>query len=211
MQIKNLPYLLAGLSLAIIVLAGCDSPTAAPTREAPSISPTQTSLPAPTESQPVAPTAAPLVVPDGFQEIAALSGAGMPVMLPAEFPTEEGLPAILPYVYTAGADAYELSLDYGAECQGAGACHYGSLAGVKVDSDTPVSTTNFEFDAARAQKIALNKGVEGYFVEALCGATCDDAKVFWIYNGVQYMVGLKGADQGAVVELANTTLDNSLP
>ena len=211
MPIKKWPYLLAGLSLAVIALVGCSSPTAAPTREAPSISPTQTSLPAPTESQQAAPTAAPLVVPDGFQEIAALSGAGMPVMLPAEFPAEEGLPAILPYVYTADADAYELSLDYGAECQGAGACHYGSLAGVKVDSDTPMSTTNFEFDAARAQKVALNKGIEGYFVEALCGATCDDAKVFWIYNRVQYMVGLKGANQAAVVELANAALDNSLP
>jgi hypothetical protein len=211
MPIKKLPYLLAGLSLAVIVLAGCGSLTAAPTHEAPSIPPTQTSLLAPTESQPAAPTAAPLVVPDGFQEIAALSGAGMPVMLPAEFSTEEGLPPIQPYVYTADPDEYEASLDYGAECQGAGACHYGSLAAKRVESATPVSTTNFEFDAARAQKITLNKGIEGYFVEALCGATCDDAKVFWIYNGVQYMVGLKGAGQAAVVELANAALDNSLP
>ncbi len=208
---KKWPCLIAGFVLMAAALAGCGSPTATPEIEAPSIPPTATSLPAPTENQPAEPTVALLTVPDGFQEIAALSDAGMPVMLPAEFPVEEGLPAVLPYIYTAGSDAYELSLDYGAECQGAGACHYGSLAAKHVESDTPVSTTNFEFDAARAQKVTLNKGLEGYFVEALCGANCDDAKIFWIYDGVQYMVGLKGASQATVVELANAALDNSLP
>jgi hypothetical protein len=205
MPIKKWPCLMAGLVLTMLALAGCGSPTAAPTSEAPSLSPTSASLP--TEEQPTTPAAAPAVVPAGFEAIVE----ALPLMLPAEFPVEEGLPAIQPYVYTAEPDEYEASLDYGAECQGAGACHYGSLTAKRVESATPMSTTNFEFDAARAQKVTLNKGIEGYFVEALCGATCDDAKVFWIYDGVQYMVGLKGAGQAAVVELANAALDNSLP
>lgn len=93
-------------------------------------------------------------------------------MLPYDFPIEEGLPPIHPYVYTAEPGEYEVSLDFGADCQGAGACHYGSLTGKKVDSNEPVGTRNFIFDAERAQKVTLTNGIEGYFIESVCGASC---------------------------------------
>lgn len=149
----------------------------------------------------------PLDVPVGFEFLIGLS---LPVMLPPDFPVGEGLPAVQPYVYTAEPDEYEISLDFGPECQGAGACHYGSLAGKAVLSNEPVSTQNFEFDAARAQPVMLDKGIEGYFIESVCGANCDDAKVFWIYDGVQYMVGIKAAQQADVLAMANATLNNSI-
>jgi hypothetical protein len=131
-------------------------------------------------------------------------------MLPSDFAIEEGLPPIHPYVYTAEPGEYEVSLDFGADCQGAGACHYGSLTGKKVDSNEPVGTRNFIFDAERAQKVTLTNGIEGYFIESVCGAGCDDAKVFWIYSGFQYMVGLKGGRQSDVLNLANATITNSI-
>jgi len=150
-------------------------------------------------------------VPPTFQPVLArLESTGVPLMLPSDFPIEEGLPPIHPYVYTAEPGEYEMSLDFGADCQGAGACHYGSLTGKKVDSNEPVGTHNFEFDAERAQKVTLTNDIEGYFIESVCGANCDDAKVFWIYNGFQYMVGVKAGRQSDVLNLANATITNSV-
>jgi hypothetical protein len=149
----------------------------------------------------------PLDVPVGFEFLFGLADS---LMLPPDFPVAQGTPAVQPYVITAEPGEYEISLDYGPECQGAGACHYGSLAGKKVASNQPESTRNFVFEADRAQKVMLAKDIEGYFIEAVCGANCDDAKVFWIYNGFQYMIGLKGGQQSDVVDLANAAIINSL-
>ncbi|OQY16933.1 MAG: hypothetical protein DRJ03_20060 [Chloroflexi bacterium] len=153
----------------------------------------------------------PRQVPPEFQPIMqALVLSGVPPMLPPEFPTGEGLPPVHPYVYLADDGEYDISLDFGADCQGAGACHHGSLAGKQVDSDEPVSTQHFEFDAERAKMVTLTRGIAGYFIESQCGANCDDAKVFWIYDGFQYMVGLKGGEQSAVLDLANAAIENSI-
>jgi putative hemolysin len=151
-------------------------------------------------------------VPPTFQAVLGqLESTGVPPMLPPDFPGGEGLPSIHPHVFTVEPGEYEISLGFGADCRGAGACHYGSLAGKKVDSNEPVSTRTFEFDAARAQKVTLANGIEGYFIEALCGANCDDSKVFWISDGFQYMVGMKAGSQPDVVNLANAAIENSIP
>jgi hypothetical protein len=156
-------------------------------------------------------TIGPREVPPTFRPVLArLESTGVPLMLPSDFPSEEGLAPIHPYVYTAEPGEYEVSLDLGADCQGAGACHYGSLTGKKVDSSEPVGTRYFEYDAERAQKVTLTSDIDGYFVESVCGASCDDAKVFWIYSGFQYMVGLKGGRQSDVLNLANATIANSI-
>ncbi len=153
----------------------------------------------------------PKVEPFPFGEMQMIVLSGVPPMLPPEFPTEADLPDIYPYIYTSEDGEYEISLDYGEDCHGAGACHYGSLTGRKVDSDIPVGTRNFPFDIDDAQVVSLVKGITGYFVASVCGASCDDAKVFWIYEGYQYMVGLKAAAQENVIELANAAIMNSLP
>ncbi len=153
------------------------------------------------------PEVLPLDVPVGFEFLFGLADS---LMLPPDFPVDAGLPPVQPYVITAEPGEYEISLDYGSDCRGAGACHYGSLAGKKVASNQPESTRNFVFEADRAQKVTLANGIEGYFIEARCGANCDDAKLFWIYNGFQYMIGLKGGAQSDVVDLANAAITNSL-
>ena len=62
-----------------------------------------------------------------------------------------------------------------------------------------------------ARIYAMLNDIEAYFIESQCGANCDDAKVFWIYEGFQYMVGLKGGKQADVLNLANATIENSIP
>jgi len=151
-------------------------------------------------------------VPATFQPVLGqLESSGVPLMVPADFPGGEGLPPIHPHVFTVEPGEYEISLGFGADCRGAGACHYGGLAGKKVESSEPTGTRSFEFDAARAVEVTLANGIEGYFVEGLCGANCDDSKVFWIWDGFEYMVGMKAGGQADVVDLANAAIENSVP
>jgi putative hemolysin len=151
-------------------------------------------------------------VPATFQPVLGqLESTGVPLMLPADFPAGEGLPPVYPHVFTVEPGEYEISLGFGADCQGAGACHYGSLAGKKVETSEPVSTRSFEYDAARAVKVTLANGIQGYFVQGLCGANCDDGKVFWIADGFEYMLGMKAGGQSDVVGLANAAIENSVP
>jgi len=151
--------------------------------------------------------ALPRIVPAEFQAyLQTLLNTGVPPMLPPEFP----LSTLYPYIYIAEPGEYELSLDIIADCQGAGACHYGSMAGKKVDSSVPVGTQTIPFEAERAQKVLLVNGIEGYFIESACGASCSDAQVFWIYDGYQYVLGLKAAKQSDVLDLANAAISNSI-
>ncbi len=162
----------------------------------------------PTSDEAQAPEVLPKTMPAGFE---FLYGLHMPLMLPPDFPDGEGLPAVHPYITTAEADQYEISLDFGPDCRGAGACHYGTVAGKKVTGNEPEDTRTIVFEADRAQKVTLANGIEGYFVEALCGASCDDARVFWIYNGFQHVIGMKAGAQEDVVAMANAAIINSVP
>ncbi len=152
----------------------------------------------------------PEVEPFPFGEMQMIVLAGVPPMLPPEFPMEEGLPDLVPFMLTMDEGEYEFSLDYGVDCDGAGACHYGGMAGMKVVSDVPVGTSSFPFSLEDAQVVDLANGITGYFVPAVCGANCDDARLWWIYGGYEYMVGMKAGPYEDVVALANAAILNSV-
>jgi hypothetical protein len=153
----------------------------------------------------------PQVEPFPFGEMQSIVLAGVPPMLPHAFPVEEGLPEVVAHMLTMDEGEYELSLDYGVDCQGAGACHYGAMAGMKVDSGTPIETSSFPFILEDAQVVDLAHGITGYFVPAVCGANCDDARLWWIYDGYEYMLGLKAGRYEDVLALANAAIVNSVP
>jgi hypothetical protein len=153
----------------------------------------------------------PQVEPFPFGEMQWIVLAGVPPMLPPTFPVEEGLPEVVAHMLTMDEGEYELSLDYGVDCQGAGACHYGAMAGMKVDTGTPIETSSFPFILEDAQVVDLALGITGYFVPAVCGANCDDARLWWIYDGYEYMLGLKAGRYEDVVALANAAIVNSVP
>ncbi len=135
----------------------------------------------------------------------------VPPMLPPEFPVEAGLPEIVPYLLSAREGEYEANLDYGYDCQGAGACHYGIITGMQTASSIPVGTTTFPFEAERAEQVTLANGIIGYFVDYTCGANCNDSQVWWIYGGYQYSIGLKAGPRDVVIALANAAITNSIP
>lgn len=154
----------------------------------------------------------PGAIPPGFESfVEELRAFNIFPMLPAEFPVDDGMPAIFPYVYAAESGRYELSLDFGEDCLGAGVCHYGSMMVQRASSNIPLGTEYNFINVWTAQKVILEKGIQGYFVESVCGANCSDAQVFWVYNGFEYMVGLKGAPVEMVVSMANAMISNSIP
>ncbi len=153
----------------------------------------------------------PQVGPFPFGEMQSIVLTGVPPMLPPAFPVEEGLPEVVAHMLTMDEGEYELSLDYGVDCQGAGACHYGAMAGMKVDSGTPVETSSFPFILEDAQVVDLAHSITGYFIPAVCGANCDDARLWWIYDGYEYMLGLKAGRYEDVLALANAAIVNSVP
>ena len=67
--------------------------------------------------------------PSGIMQ--SVSIAGIPLIFPPEFPVEAGLPTIVPYAISVTPGEYEFSLDYGMDCEGAGACRYGVIPGCK--------------------------------------------------------------------------------
>jgi hypothetical protein len=153
----------------------------------------------------------PRVEPFATGAMQSIAGYGVPVMLPAVFIGQAGLPPITSYLVQGAPGEYEFSLDYGEECRGAGACHFGVIAGKQTSFATPTGTTYTPFDSSLAEMVSLSRGITGYFINYACGASCGDAQVWWVYNGYQYMVGMKAGDKSAVVGMANAAIENSVP
>lgn len=141
----------------------------------------------------------------------ALVPSSVPPIFPAEFPVDEGLPEIYPFITSIGDGFFELSLDYGEDCHGAGACHYGSMLAKKTSSDFPQGSETMPVNIWGGERVILDKGIQGYYIEGGCGASCSDSMVAWIYDGYEYVLGLQGGPEDAVVALANAAIVNSLP
>jgi len=164
-------------------------------------------LPQPTTSE-----VFPKEEPFEFGYMQAIVGWGVPPMLPPAFPAEAGLPPVLPSAITTELGIYVFILEYGADCLGAGACHYGVIGGME-NSTTVIDhfNTYYPFEAERAEQVELANGITGYFIESVCGANCSDATIWWIYDGYQYMLGLKAGPRETLIGLANGAITNSVP
>lgn len=131
----------------------------------------------------------------------------VPVALPVNFPDEDAETISL-WIMTATRSEYELSLDKGEDCRGAGACNYGFITGKRNKTRKPTGTINFPFELKESRRVSLAKGIRGYFVDFTCGASCDSAKIFWLQNGFQYMVGIKAGGLEDLTKLANSVINN---
>jgi hypothetical protein len=136
--------------------------------------------------------------------------SGLPAMLPPSFPVGDGLPAVAPYLIFSDSNSYAYDLGYGPDCQGGGACHYGSFTTAANSTGSFIGLNGFPYEAGKAQKVSLDKGITGYFVDSSCGANCSDAMIWWMYNGYQYSLGLQ-AQRDQVIAMANVAINNSIP
>ncbi|MBI9046321.1 MAG: hypothetical protein JEZ06_17645 [Anaerolineaceae bacterium] len=162
------------------------------------------------ESKPNTIDVYPETSPFDFAIMQSIDLSAVPPMLPPVFPVEEGLPEITASLLTNTLGEYEIILEYGLDCNGANACHYGAISGLNADSDTPVGSSNFVCEARQMETISLEMNITGYFIDYQCGISCGDAKLFWLYDGVQYMLALKAGSKEAISQLANAAILNSI-
>ena len=155
-------------------------------------------------------TVFPRVHPFSPAYMQSILDTGFTAMLPPSFPVGSGLPAVVPYQIFTDSNSYAYSLDYGPDCQGAGACHYGSFTAAVNSTGAIIGMNGFPFSSGSAKKISLDRGITGYFMDSTCGANCSDAAVWWMYNGHQYSLGLKGT-RDQIISLANAAINNSIP
>ena len=148
--------------------------------------------------------------PFSLDVIESMALTGVPYMLPTSFPTEDSSLKVYPYFNFRDAEIYEISLDYAPDCYGASACHYGVILGKQADGPIPTGTVNYPYMPEQGRQVSLAKGLTGYFMEANCGASCGDASVYWLYDGYEYMVGLKAGSMESVITLANEMIMNSI-
>src|SRR5205823_5800857 len=106
--------------------------------------------------------------------------------------------ALFGSIATVKPNSYYIGLDFSPDCNGANACHYGSLAGELAASLDPIS----------GQKVSLSGGLTGYFTDAGCGASCSESTLSWEQGGVRYTVGVKAAKVETLVKIANSAITN---
>jgi hypothetical protein len=54
--------------------------------------------------------------------------------------------------------------------------------------------------------VQLSGDIQGYFFPWVCGASCNDAQVYWDENGYRYAVGIKVGDKNNLIEMANSAI-----
>ena len=134
----------------------------------------------------------------------------IPPMLPTSFMITDEM-VLYPTVMTMEPGMYEISLDYGEDCNYATACHFGVLAGSLTSGNELYSTPNIYVEADRAVPVTLANRIEGYYIEGLCGASCSNSLIVWVQDFFQYIIGSKAASQAFLLDIVNSAIANQNP
>lgn len=122
----------------------------------------------------------------------------VPLRLPSYLPysgfKEQPLYAVLE---VAEPSRYEIQLAWDANCLGGNACHEGTVRG----SANPL----VEKDGPRLP-VTLEGGIKGYFIDAECGAHCDDSSVSWKEGGFYYSIGGKAERKSTLIRMADSAI-----
>lgn len=151
-----------------------------------------------TPPQQPAPSAMDLV--SGYRDAAAnlQSTTKLPLRLPNWVPYDDDKDnPVYATVVTATANGYQIELAWVPDCQGAGACHMGYITGGSV---SPLE------DSGKKIPVTLNGGIQGYFIDASCGANCDDSAVYWTEGNNHYSISMKAEKMDTLVKMANSAL-----
>jgi hypothetical protein len=147
----------------------------------------------------------------------------VPLLLPARLPKGKNEPPLYATVTVRNTTQYEIILGWAEDCHGGNACRWGTLSGERLTPNTPSLTKQFadyrdptyepwdklpEDVKQQFGPVSLSRGREGFFVPGICGANCGDSMLFWEQNGFRYMVGVKAGERKALIELANSVIEN---
>jgi hypothetical protein len=118
----------------------------------------------------------------------------LPSFLPDSGDKDSPIYAILE---SADPQGYEIQLAWSDDCNGGNACHYGTVQG---------RVTPPEGVSGRKVPVTLEGGIKGYFIDASCGAHCNDSWVGWSENGFHYSIGIKAEKKRVLIRVANSAI-----
>ncbi|MFB8793460.1 MAG: hypothetical protein U7126_04315 [Microcoleus sp.] len=119
----------------------------------------------------------------------------VPIFIPS-IPASEKLY----YQITAKADSYTISMEYTADCRGAGACSFGEIRGQKGGE----FSTKIEGVTKTLKNVQLAGGVKGVFHNG-CGAYCT-ASIEWKNQGFFYTIAIKNGGEADLIKMANSAI-----
>jgi len=151
----------------------------------------------------------------------SLEATGVPLRLPTKVfvsgdkPIQVYLDSVSP-----STNGYDISIGYRKGCDFANSCRIGSVEARKLSIASPsldkahppepdVNGVIRHRSDEEAGSVSLATGIQGYFVPWVCGASCNDAQVYWDENGYRYAVGIKVGNKSNLVEMANSAISQT--
>jgi hypothetical protein len=104
------------------------------------------------------------------------------------------------YRSRATTDSYSISMEYTADCRGAGACTLGEIRGQKGGE----FSTKIEGVTKTLKNVQLSGGVKGSFHNG-CGAYCT-ANVEWKSQGFLYTIAIRNGVEADLIKMANSAI-----
>jgi len=120
----------------------------------------------------------------------------VPIFIPSRIPVSQKMY----YPTTAKAVSYTISMEYTADCGGAGACSFGEIRGQKGGE----FTTKLEGVTKTLKNVKLAGGVQGVFHNG-CGAYCT-ATLEWKTQGFMYTVAIKNRRESDLILIGNSAI-----
>ncbi|PKD43307.1 hypothetical protein CWD77_11895 [Rhodohalobacter barkolensis] len=99
------------------------------------------------------------------------------------------------------ANRYSIQISVLPECNWNNFCIVGAVHGEDVEE---------EQQPENSQKVSLRKNIEGYFIESVCNAFCNRAKLIWFENNIKYTVEQKAAPKQTMIWIANSAIESSI-
>jgi hypothetical protein len=115
------------------------------------------------------------------------------------------------------ANGYDISIGYRKGCDFANSCRIGTVEARKLNASSPSldkahppepdvnGVVRHRSDEAPVA-VQLSGDIQGYFFPWVCGASCNDAQVYWDENGYRYAVGIKVGNKNKLIEMANSAI-----
>jgi hypothetical protein len=133
----------------------------------------------------------------------------VPLRLPAYWPFSERVPDdklkkdqgeenLYATIVDVSDRHYAIQMAFGRDCQGQHVCRDGGLTG----------SGEFHDDYPERPKVSvqLMENIPGKFVDAQCGAYCDESVLYWSENGYHYSVSSKAAKKDELMKIANSAI-----
>jgi len=137
----------------------------------------------------------------GYRELVSQlqSQTKVPLRLPTFVPKDGDKDnPVVAKLETASLDDYQIELRLATECGGVG--HLGYIDG---------STSALSENTGPKIPVVLNGGIKGYFIDAGCGANCDDAAIYWTDGKYHYSISMKAETKDTLTRMVNSAIASS--